>query len=507
MSGKRKVVVPRGKASKMPAKTKRPAIAKARLPALLDWGVLVSSARMPRQDDRRLENLPFPDSRTDHERDLDRVVFCTPVRRLKDKTQVFPLDMHDGVRTRLTHSLEVSNLARSMGVAVTARIPALVNLHNAQRNVPALLAAIALTHDLGNPPFGHQGEVAIRAWVEENESRIKAEAKKEFNRELLKDFLHFEGNAQGFRILARLQHQDHKLGMRLTASTLRSFMKYPWLSSELGKAGIKKFGVFHSEKDVFEWASGETGMSGSQRHPLSYLMEVCDDIAYSILDIEDAVKKEIVSVAEFASFVGNHPQYKSDDRVCRILAQYNNDRDWLYSLRMPSQKSEDGQPLSSKEIRDSQVDILRSYAIGLMVGDAVESFIELERNAAFSKLKKGIAEEFGSSNLVDALKEFARLRVYSHPSVLRAELQGHAVIPELMGAFWKAVVNEAHGVTSKAEDYLFSKLSPNYVRVYRQAEELPLWYRQLQLVCDHVCGMTDSYAMRLHQELKELSVL
>lgn len=473
----------------------------------LDWVGLLSSERLPKQDERKLEPLPTSDSRTDHERDLDRVVFCTPVRRLKDKTQVFPLDMHDGVRTRLTHSLEVSNLARSMGVAVTARVHALSTLSEAQRNVPALLSAIALTHDLGNPPFGHQGEVAIRTWVEKNESRIKGEAKKEFSRELLRDFLHFEGNAQGFRILARLQHQDHRAGLRLTASTLRSFMKYPWLSSELGKPGVKKFGVFQSEKDIFDWASKATGLPGNERHPLSYLMEVCDDIAYSILDIEDAVKKEIVSVAEFASYVGNHPVYSLDDRVKRVLSQYNHDRDWLYSLRMPSAKPGEEEPLSSKEIRDSQIDILRSYVIGLMVGDATESFITLERDASFSRLKKGIAEEFESSNLVEALKDFAKLRVYSHPTVLRAELQGHAIIPELMEAFWKAVVNEAHGVTCKAEDYLFSKLSPNYVRVYRQSQGLPLWYRQLQLVCDHVCGMTDSYALRLHKELKELSVI
>lgn len=473
----------------------------------LNWTKLLSSSRRPKEDSREFEPLPTVDARTDHERDLDRVVFCTPVRRLKDKTQVFPLDMHDGVRTRLTHSLEVSNLARSMGNAVTARIASLNVVPDAIRNVPALLSTIALTHDLGNPPFGHQGEVAIRNWVEKNEQAIKAEAKKSFNRELLKDFLSFEGNAQGFRILTRLQHQDHRTGLRLTASTLRSFMKYPWMSTELGKAGIKKFGVFHSEKEIFEWASVQTGVSQGQRHPLSYLMEVCDDIAYSILDIEDAVKKEIVSVAEFASYVGNHELYKKDLRVIKMLSQYNHDREWLYSLRMPGTKPGDDQPLSSKEIRDSQIDILRSYVIGLMVGDAIESFVDLERQGDFAGLAKGIAEDFESKNLVEALKEFARLRVYSHPSVLRAELQGHSVIPELMGAFWKAVVNEAHGVSSKAEDYLFSKLSPNYVRVYRQSTDLPLWYRQLQLVCDHVCGMTDSYALRLHADLKELSVI
>jgi dGTPase len=475
----------------------------------LTWRALLSTSRLPGPDRKKLIYGTINDHRTDHERDFDRVVFCTPVRRLKDKTQVFPLDMHDGVRTRLTHSMEVSNLARSMGTAVAARIPRIAAIENSHRNVPALLAAVALTHDLGNPPFGHQGEVAIRTWVEENESSIKAEAKSKFNRDLLKDFLLFEGNAQGFRILTRLQHQDHQSGLRLTASTLRAFMKYPWTSDRVrGDGGPKKFGVFRSEQDVFGWTCREVGLEVGHRHPLSYLMEVCDDIAYSVLDIEDAVKKELISVAELAAYVGTDPQFKDDARVLQLLSQYTDDRDWLSTLRMPSDQGEDA-PLSSKEIRDSQVDIVRSYAIGLMVSDAIERFVELEEVNGFSQLKKGIAEDFGSKNLVDAFKSFAALRVYKHPSVLKAELQGHSVIPALMGVFWRSVVKHSHGTQTKMDEYVMSLMSPNYIRVYRQSKDLglPLWYRQVQLVCDQVCGMTDSYAIRVHSDLRQLGVL
>ncbi|MBX9402699.1 dNTP triphosphohydrolase [Lysobacter sp. BMK333-48F3] len=475
----------------------------------LDWMKLLSLSRMPGQDRKKLIYGTINDHRTEHERDFDRVVFCTPVRRLKDKTQVFPLDMHDGVRTRLTHSMEVSNLARSMGTAVAANIEALASIPGAQRNVPALLAAIALTHDLGNPPFGHQGEVAIRSWVESNEAEIKKEAKSEFNRDFLKDFLLFEGNAQGFRLLTRLQHQDHKSGLRLTASTLRAFMKYPWLSGAVNSdGGPKKFGVFRSEKTIFEWASAETGLEVGVRHPLSYLMEVCDDIAYSVLDIEDAVKKELVSVAELASFIGNDERFKNDVRVEHLLQQYNDDRDWLNSLRMP-REDRVKVALSSKEIRDSQVDIIRSYAIGLMVSDAIDRFMALETTNAFGTLKKGIAEDFRSSRLVDAFKCFAVLRVYNHPSVLKAELQGHNIIPELMTVFWRSIVKHRHGTQSKIDEYVMSLMSPNYVRVYRQSEDLglPCWYRQVQLVCDQVCGMTDSYAIRVHCDLRGLGAL
>lgn len=477
--------------------------------APLNWSALLSADRLDGPDRKKTIYQTINDHRTSHERDFDRAVFCTPVRRLKDKTQVFPLDMHDGVRTRLTHSMEVSNLARSMGTAVAVAVPGISAIDNAQRNVPSLLATVALVHDLGNPPFGHQGEVAIRTWVEENEGRIKSEAKREYNRDLLKDFLLFEGNAQGFRILTRLQHQDHRSGMRLTASTLRSFMKYPWHSDAVkGDGKKKKFGVFYSEKDVFDWCSLKTGVPVGVRHPLSYLMEVCDDIAYSVLDIEDAVKKEIVSAAELAAFLGGDKDFQKATNAPQLLEQYKDDRDWLNGLTMPDGKGK-VVPLSSKEIRDSQIDILRSYAIGVMVSDAIERFVQLVDQDGFGSLKKGIAEDFASTGLVDALKKFAALRVYSHPSVLKAELQGHKVIPRLMNAMWESIVKHHHGTQSKLDEYVLSIMSPNYVRVYRQSEDLglPLWYRQVQLVCDQVCGMTDSYALRCYEDLVTLGCI
>lgn len=494
--------------TRVPEKKKSTQVRKSAAKSI-DWVKLLSKSRLPGPDRKKLIYGTINDHRTEHERDFDRVVFSTPVRRLKDKTQVFPLDMHDGVRTRLTHSMEVSNLARSMGTAVSSSIADLARVADANRDVPALLAAIALTHDLGNPPFGHQGEVAIRNWVEQNETEIKAEAKNTFSRDLLKDFLLFEGNAQGFRILTRLQHQDHLSGLRLSASTLRAFMKYPWLSDRVrGDGGPKKFGVFRSESAVFDWVNKETGLKPSVRHPLSYLMEVCDDIAYSVLDIEDAVKKELISVAELASYIRNDPRYNEDARVKQLLQQYRDDRAWLNELRMPS---DDGKqiPLTSKEIRDSQIDILRSYAIGLMVSDGIERFVALEAADSFGSLKKGIAEDFRSTKLIEAFKDFAILRVYKHPSVLKAELQGHRVIPELMSAFWKTVVSHGHQTQNKVDEYVMSLMSPNYVRVYRQSADLglPKWYRQIQLVCDQVCGMTDSFAIRLHADLGGIGAL
>lgn len=503
----------RGKTAKYKKRSEtppKPDTKKGKRTIPLDWDRLLSTERRdPKQDRTKSIYNSIKDYRTHHERDFDRAVFCTPVRRLKDKTQVFPLDMHDGVRTRLTHSLEVSNLARSMGTAIAPLVGGIASTKDSQRNVPALLATIALVHDLGNPPFGHQGEVAIRTWVEKNEPVIKAEAKRNFNRDLLKDFLLFEGNAQGFRILTRLQHQDHNVGMRLTASTLRAFLKYPWSSDAVkGDGNIKKFGVFRSEIEIFDWCNKATNLSSSQRHPLSYLMEVCDDIAYSVLDIEDAIKKEIVSAAELVAYLRSSEDFRKDSKSEQLLKQFKADSAWLNGLRMPYGRQNNKKvPISSKEIRDSQIDLLRSYAIGLMVSDSIIRFVELERDNSFSTLTKGIAEDFQSTGLIKSLKDFARIRIYSHPSVLKAELQGHKVIPRLMTAMWDSVVRHDHGTQTKIDEYVLSIMSPNYVRVYRQSEDMPLWYRQVQLVCDQVCGMTDSYALRCYEDLLSLGCI
>ena len=475
---------------------------------VLNWEKLLSSERRPGDDRKKEIGKVITDHRTSHERDFDRVTFCTPVRRLKDKTQVFPLEMHDGVRTRLTHSLEVSSLARSMGIAICARAESLSGVANASRDIPALLSAIALTHDLGNPPFGHQGEVAIQSWMREHEPEIRKEATgRKFRESLFKDFLAFEGNAQGFRILTRLQHQSYSSGLRLTASTLRAFMKYPW-SSKDANAKKGKFGFFESEREIFKWCSDCCGLFGPDRHPLSYIMEACDDIAYSVLDLEDGVKKEIISVADFISFVSNDKNFKADERVAYLIEQCGVDRDWLYEQRVKTD-GEEKEPFSNKEIRDSQVELLRSWAIALMVSDAIDRFLELEQSNSFGSLSKGIAENCTSTALIKEFKDFDKLRIYRHPDVLSAELAGHHAIPKLMTVFWNAIRKFQKGEQSKLDEYAISLISPNYFRAFWQAneeEKMPTWYLELQLVCDQVCGMTDSYAMRLHDNFKEIGL-
>ena len=247
----------------------------------LNWNKLLCSERRKDNHDKP-ESMETGIGREEIERDYDRILFSAPTRRLADKTQVFPMEKNDSVRNRLTHSLEVSNLARSIGIrlAFNHRDPIWGNSADelkVERTVPALLAALGLAHDLGNPPFGHQGEKSIGQWF-----RKKGIGGK--------DFKNFDGNCQTFRLLARLQILNDDYGLNLTYATLAGMMKYPVFSSTSCHR-YKKFGLFKSEKDVAGDVWNATGLDEGIRHPMAYVMEACDDIAYSVIDAEDTVKK------------------------------------------------------------------------------------------------------------------------------------------------------------------------------------------------------------------------
>jgi dGTPase len=263
----------------------------------LKWADLMSETRRksigkPRKQKKDGEH------RTETERDFDRILFSTPVRRLADKTQVFPLEKIDSVRTRLTHSHEVSNLARSVGIALVYGSNVFEGYGDAGRNIPAMLATVGLAHDIGNPPFGHQGEQAIGSWFELHEADVFGDTAEKKNpaisSDMRLDYLKFEGNAQALRILTKLQLINDEFGLNLTCGSLAALMKYPVYSHETDDQSVasKKFGCFHSERKVCEQIWEETGLRSGVRHPLAFIMEACDDIAYSVLDVEDAVKKE-----------------------------------------------------------------------------------------------------------------------------------------------------------------------------------------------------------------------
>ena len=319
----------------------------------LSWAELLSPARrkdLPRDSSEgQAASVCAGADLQEAEQDYDRILSATPTRRLADKTQVFPLEQNDSISTRLTHSLEVSNLARSIGVRI-------VHDHNhevfgdlpnglyVERTVPALLAAAGLAHDLGTPPFGHQGEEAIAQWCS--------------RRTDLPDFTKFDGNCQTFRSLTCLQNVEDNFGLDLTCATLAVLLKYPVFSND--QMVFKKFGIFESERNVANEVWRETGLCEGLRHPLAYVLEACDDIAYSVIDAEDIVKKGYASFNDLMDALASDPCPKT-----------KNVRD----LSMCKNRELSSEKLSPQELNELSMQMFRVIAISEMIDSATDAFV------------------------------------------------------------------------------------------------------------------------------------
>lgn len=471
----------------------------------LDWEKILSSVRFKSGDGERKkvfhEHYGSSDFRVPHEKDFDRLIFSAPIRRLKDKTQIFPLDQHDSIRTRLTHSLEVANIAKTLAAQFASKLDESSLPENAARKITALTSAIAISHDMGNPPFGHQGEGAIRDWVKTNIKLIKLDWDKEKHKEdhdkyekYLKDFLYFDGNPQAFRLVATLQGVE-KGALNLSASTLRAMFKYPWSAdSELVDHEKPKFGYFQSEREIFEWCCRETEIASPFLHPLTPIMEVCDDIAYSILDIEDGIKKELVSPAHLMVFLRAKSRGSAAQGWIDVLEeQYEGDLQWLVS-----------EGVVGRHADDILTEILRSYLIALAVSMAVPELIGA-LNKGGHLTSNVCLEEPKCRALLKILKEYSKLYIYTHKSVERIELKGHKIIPYLLGCYWLAIEAMEKKCATKVQEYVYKSLPASYVRAYKLGA-MPGWYKRLQLACDMVCGMTDSFALTVAEEFEELNV-
>lgn len=463
------------------------------------WDRLLNSARRKKGVSNLESGTEKNETRTEIERDYDRILFSTPVRRLADKTQVFPLDPNDSVRTRLTHSHEVSNLARSFGTALAFVHDIASGTEDQKRNIPALLAAIGLAHDLGNPPFGHQGESAIQSWFVDHKKNVLGSLRKKQQKE---DFIKFEGNAQGFRLVTRLQLLSDDFGLDLTYATLAAIMKYPTSSDKIGEtAATKKHGFFFSEQNIAKEVLKECGLGIGQRHPLAYVMEACDDIAYVVMDVEDTVKKGLASFSDVIAFLEHHG--KDDEVVVKVVTQ-SKAKHAAYRLL---------ESLSPSELNDISIQRFRVYAIGTMIKAATEtfiakqSFVNVKEASGLMKLSKG-------ETLRRLLKEFGLKHGYTHKSVLKVELQGYNVIRGLMDIFWAAIIDreDVNKLGSRRNHpftrLVYGRISENYRRVFesqaQEATKMPIRYRECLLLTDMISGMTDSYAMNLFAELDSM---
>jgi dGTPase len=461
----------------------------------MNWSRLINSTRAGPSDH------PAGD-RTEFEDDLSRVVFSTPVRRLQDKTHVFPLEAHDSVRTRLTHSLEVSSVARDLSQAACRRMSDRIPLQYSP-DVAAIAAACALLHDIGNPPFGHAGEKAIQDWFLSKLTKdrelsglftIQDPARSEAAFvPAAQDFIQFDGNAQMMRLATRLQVLSDSNGLNLTFGTLSAACKYVVAARDTspGNHERSKPGFFETERELITRVQQETG-TGVARNPITYLVEAADDIVNVCIDLEDGVRK----------------------RVFR----------WQEMIEELEHFGAEGQAIALKSDAQTLAGLrgLEGYGAG-------DVFAQAFRTALMSRLLPAALDEFQASydaiitgqygyelvsrsrlgSLYHACKAVVKRHIFSSQEVLRLEIMGRRVIHDLLDLYWEGVAPEARDEKSFSNK-LYSIISDNYRNAFEQDlnRTFPTLdapsarhYLKLRLVCDQVAGMTDAYAVSQHRSL------
>lgn len=444
--------------------------------------------------------------RSRFQQDYDRLLFSTPVRRLSDKTQVWPMDANDGVRTRLTHSHEVANLARSIGTRVHSSKPELFLGADLHQVIQPMLSAIGLAHDLGNPPFGHQGETAIGRWFELRKSWIFTnhqnggpELPVAIPGDLHAEFIKFDGNPQTLRLVTKLQTNIAHLGLDLTSATLAAAIKYPVCAGNRDKQNpiAKKCGYFEAERALVNELRIETGLAEGQRHTLTWIMEACDDIAYSVLDVDDAMKKGVIS---------------PDDVLASLLADVTTSTHVAVAKAQTKFREVEAAGRRPELARDIKIGYLRAYFIEALIDHASDGFVAAGEAISSFSHRTPLMDD---STLCEKLKSLAQQHAFSNPGVLRMEARGAEAIEGLMTAFWDAIHDRApedfddilarrSGAKSK---YVFALISQNYLEDASRAASATgiaasVRYRELRLLTDMLSGMTDTFAIKLWEELK-----
>lgn len=449
----------------------------------MQWQQLLSRSRLGSQE------VPQASSaRTDFQRDLDRIVFCSAFRRLQDKTQVFPLSKVDYVRTRLTHSLEASSIGRSLGTLVGERV---IRRHGLtafeSADFGAIVAAACLAHDIGNPPFGHSGEDAIRHWANAGDYGAKRVAM--LSGSEAEDFRCFEGNAQGFRIVTRLQNPDNQGGLQLTCATLAAFTKYPresWLGgSRYAGVSAKKQGFTAADRASFETVARATGLIERDnhhamwcRHPLAFLVEAADDISYRVIDIEDGFR------------LGHFSYDEVFDLFWPLVADPARQRPRLDAI---------------SDLKN-RVEFLRAKVINEVIRQVVDCFTEQESEMLAGRFDSPLLQHLPSRAALDALVDNAAQRIYCAPEVVSIQAAGFQVISDLLERFSSVVDDVAeHGDHASARSRMLIRLVPEQF-IGPRGVPVDDAYLRLLLLTDFVSGMTDSYAVSLYKKVTGISL-
>lgn len=459
----------------------------------MDWRKLLSDFRLGRdpkkQYPRRAERPPW-------QYDADRIIFSSAFRRLQDKTQVFPLSSSDYVRTRLTHSLEVSSVARTLGSWVGFE---LVKRHRLSKfthglEFGMLASAAALAHDIGNPPFGHSGEDAIRTWFLRSE--VVDRIRDKITAPETADIAHFEGNAQGFRVLAKLQMYRNEGGMQLTASTLATFAKYPVaapVDPEARKGrGVswKKFNYLQSEATLFSEVASHTGLLQRSeeegcwaRHPMAFIVEAADDLCYGILDLEDGFRQNLIPYRAVASVLSPLAKKTAPNLIARLRTEPDD---------------------------LSRVTLMRALSIGAAIDELVGAFLDNEPDMLTGSFDKELIKVIPSYPYFKKINKMVSRCVYRHPPVLKIEAAGYRVIYGLLEAFTEAALDHSKlkqgpkKVISNQSDRLFKLIPSQFIGPKGKPSDSA--YELLLGILDYISGMTDSYALNLYKNISGISL-
>lgn len=422
---------------------------------------------------------PKKGSRSDFQRDFDRLVFSSPFRRLQNKTQVFPLPGSIFVHNRLTHSMEVACVGRSLAAEVARTLRSRYASEpwvDKLDSIGEIVAAACLAHDLGNPPFGHSGEKAISTYFSEGEGQV---LRSELTDRQWADLVNFEGNANAFRLLTHRFNGRRPGGFAMTYSTLASIVKYPFEASLAGSHG--KFGFFTSEMDDFVKVAEELGMLRVKeaddrvrysRHPLVYIVEAADDICYEIMDIEDAHKLKILSTEEVIPLFLSYFDDARRGHIERVMAGVDD----------PNEK----------------IAYLRSCIIGALVSRCAEAFTANEEEIMCGNFRGSLLDHISPLER-DSFRQCEALswkKIYCAGDVVDIELAGTRIISFLIHELVKAV---------REPELNYSRLL--LAKVPQQYEtDSPQLYGKIQAVLDHISGMTDVYALDLYRRLSGMSL-
>ncbi|WP_299157012.1 deoxyguanosinetriphosphate triphosphohydrolase [uncultured Tenacibaculum sp.] len=441
----------------------------------MNWEQLLSLKRFG--DTQKRERIKQDETRLGFEVDFDRIIFSSAFRSLQDKTQVIPLSKTDFVHTRLTHSLEVSvvgrTLGRRVGKVLLERHPNLKDLGYTFNDFGAIVAAASVMHDIGNPPFGHSGEKAIGEYFKTGKG---LQYKEQLTEKEYQDLIDFEGNANGFKILTE-NNQGTEGGLRLSYATLGAFMKYP--KESLPKKPTKhivdkKYGFFQSEKEAFLDVANDLGLKQKEsegisyfRHPLAYLVEAADDICYTIIDFEDGINLGLI------------------------------DEDYALEYMIKLVKNTiDSKKYHSLQHKKDRVSYLRALAIGVLINEAIDIFLENEEAILNGTFEKSLLDKCKFEAQINDIIKISVEKIYRSKEVIEKEVAGYKIIADLLNVFVVALNNKFEGNQSNYDKLVLNLLPKEY-----QQEKEKLYDRIMQ-IASYVSGLSDGFAIRLYKKIK-----